>query len=728
MEKEKSSSDLPNNKKITTKTGLAIIIGAVIIFFLLIIVAFKGYPGSENAGKMMKDSYNPAAQYGDLVANINPIPKDKITKFDNEQDFKEYLEKSGNATYSGFLGLGRGGMVAQEKTVSALSANSSPGTTARDMAASLPSQNQGGVPPVAAPQPERSSETNVQVLNIDEPDIVKTNGEQIYFSQLQPFTRPMFKGRGVVPMAEPAIGIVPPDYPYPYPYPEETGKTRIIKAFPPSELKTISEIDKNGDLLAYKGILIVFAENKHKILGYDVSQPEEPKEKWTVEIQDENELVGARLYQDKVYLVTRSFVKSDHPCPIEPFLVAGRPIKLECNQIYHPGQSIPVDSTYNILSFNAETGEVKEKTSFVGSSSDSILYMSGQAIYLTYNYPGDFVRIFSDFLGLNSDLIPSSIVEKVKKLENYDLSDTAKNAELEDIIGRFTRSMNNDEVMRIQNELTNRIDKFAKERGRELENTGIVKIGIPSLDILATGKVTGKPLNQFSLDEYQNNLRIATTYSGNFGWIGGIVRGGQNNGASDVYVLNANLDELGAVLDLGKGEKIYSVRFLEDKGYVVTFKQVDPFFVLDLSSPKNPAMKGQLKIPGYSSYLHPIDKNTILGVGQEDGQVKLTLFDVESPSNPKELNTYKLDEYWSEVSSNHHSFLLDKKHDIFFIPGGKGGYVFSYKNNVLALAKALSEPGVKRAVYINDYLYILADSKIVVLNEDSWEKIKELEL
>ncbi|MEA3560689.1 MAG: beta-propeller domain-containing protein, partial [Candidatus Omnitrophota bacterium] len=94
-----------------------------------------------------------------------------------------------------------------------------------------------------------------------------------------------------------------------------------------------------------------------------------------------------------------------------------------------------------------------------------------------------------------------------------------------------------------------------------------------------------------------------------------------------------------------------------------------------------PELKGELKIPGYSSYLHPINKDRILGMGKEGSKVKVSLFDVELASNPKEADKYILDEYWSDVLNTHHAFLLDAKHKIFFLPGHKGGYIFSYEKN-----------------------------------------------
>ena len=105
----------------------------------------------------------------------------------------------------------------------------------------------------------------------------------------------------------------------------------------------------------------------------------------------------------------------------------------------------------------------------------------------------------------------------------------------------------------------------------------------------------GKVLNQFSLDEYKGDLRIATTIGQN-SWFGNFGQLAQS--FSDVYVLDRNLKTVGVVKDLGKTERIYSVRFLADRGYVVTFRQTDPFYVLDLSNPSSPQVKGELKIPG----------------------------------------------------------------------------------------------------------------------------------
>jgi uncharacterized secreted protein with C-terminal beta-propeller domain len=259
---------------------------------------------------------------------------------------------------------------------------------------------------------------------------------------------------------------------------------------------------------------------------------------------------------------------------------------------------------------------------------------------------------------------------------------------------------------------------------RELEKTGIVKIGLDGLDITATGSVPGSLLNQFSMDEYNGYLRLATTVGNGFGfswfWAG-------SESASDIYVLDGNLSVAGSVQGLGLTEQIYSARFVGDKGYLVTYLQTDPFYVLDLSDPMNPQLKGELEIPGYSSYLHPITGDKMLGIGQEDWKVKISLFDVQNPEQPAELDKYILEDYWSDILSTHHAFLLDEAHEIFFLPGSESGYIFSYAGNNLELVKVVSDIQAKRAIYIDDNLYIIGNSKIVVLNELDWQVVNELE-
>jgi uncharacterized secreted protein with C-terminal beta-propeller domain len=172
----------------------------------------------------------------------------------------------------------------------------------------------------------------------------------------------------------------------------------------------------------------------------------------------------------------------------------------------------------------------------------------------------------------------------------------------------------------------------------ETTSTEIYRVAIDGakLTFKAQNIIPGYILNQYSMDEYSNHFRVATTVSTGF-WPD---RTEYNN----LYVLNMNLNIVGKIENLAQGERIYSARFAGDKAYLVTFKQIDPFFVLDLKNPTSPKVAGELKIPGFSSYLHPYNENYIIGIGKEDTNVKLSLFDVTNINNPTEIAKYIIGE------------------------------------------------------------------------------------
>jgi uncharacterized secreted protein with C-terminal beta-propeller domain len=397
---------------------------------------------------------------------------------------------------------------------------------------------------------------------------------------------------------------------------------------------------------------------------------------------------------------------------------------IRCTDIYMPSSRPSSDAVYSVLRINPQNGGVEKSISFIGQSGQSTVYMSPDSLYLSYQVEGNSISILNQFIAENQGMLPQYIEEKIKKLNNYDLSLSTKEVEMNSLLSQYLNGMDADEKLKQENQLSNAFKRFFNKYKRSLEYTGIIKINNNDLSITASGKVPGVTLNQFSFDEWKGNLRVATTIGGRnpFYMIGG---NNLTEQVSDAYVLGDNLEVKGFVKDLGKTERIYSVRFIEDRGYVVTFRQTDPFYVLDLSNPNTPLVKGELKIPGYSSYLHPIGPHLILGIGREN-QVKLSLFDVTDPKNPKEVSRYDLaTEYYSEAMNNHHAFLQDSKYKVFFLPGSRGGYIFSYDANTLSLVKALETPTVKRGLYLNDYFYIVSDAGITSFKEGSWEKVGE---
>ena len=186
-----------------------------------------------------------------------------------------------------------------------------------------------------------------------------------------------------------------------------------------------------------------------------------------------------------------------------------------------------------------------------------------------------------------------------------------------------------------------------------------------------SGQVLGTVLNQYSMSEHKGRLRVATT---NHGWWG---PGDVANSESYVTVLSeedGELVELGRVGDLGRGERIYAVRFLGDLATVVTFRQTDPLYTIDLSDPRSPTVLGELKILGYSAYLHPVTETLLLGIGQDaddDGRTvgtQVSLFDISDLTDPVRVDQWRLLGGHSEIEYNPRAFLHWPAENLFVLP------------------------------------------------------------
>ena len=230
----------------------------------------------------------------------------------------------------------------------------------------------------------------------------------------------------------------------------------------------------------------------------------------------------------------------------------------------------------------------------------------------------------------------------------------------------------------------------------------------------ATGVVGGYLHNQFSMSEHNGMLRVATTYDD---WWWG-TSGEDDLTGNNVFILDATQSQMGligAVTGLAPGERIYSTRFQGDRAFMVTFVQIDPLFTLDLSKPTEPKAVGELKIPGYSSYLHPIGDDHVLGVGMDgdwDGRISgvaISLFDVSDFSDPTQQDqlTLECDNSWSEALWNHHAILVYG--DIVAIPAygynwsedlEEGSGTYSYESG-LVVAEIDVEDGLTRRGFVN---------------------------
>ncbi|HUP84763.1 MAG TPA: beta-propeller domain-containing protein [Acidimicrobiales bacterium] len=245
----------------------------------------------------------------------------------------------------------------------------------------------------------------------------------------------------------------------------------------------------------------------------------------------------------------------------------------------------------------------------------------------------------------------------------------------------------------------------------------------------ASGRIKGRLLNAFSMSELDGNLRVASTDDAT-----------QESAVTVLHQNDGALEQIGAVGGLGKGERIYAVRFLGDRGYVVTFRQTDPLYVLDLADPAAPVVKGELKIPGYSAYLHPVGDHRLIGIGQEasdSGRVQgtqVSLFDVADPADPKRLANAVIPYGRSEAESDHHAFLWWARTGLVMVPvqsyqdGSSGAVGFTVAGDAiteLGHIEPRDRQPARRSIVLGDRILLVSDSalearELTTLAERSW--------
>lgn len=323
------------------------------------------------------------------------------------------------------------------------------------------------------------------------------------------------------------------------------------------------------------------------------------------------------------------------------------------------------------------------------------------------------------------------------------------------------------------------LEDSANPQTRPEIKTEIYRFALQGASSTYTGRgtVPGTILNQFSMDEHKGYFRIATTTGELWGQ-------GQDVSKNHIYVLDAELKSAGKVENIAPGEKIYSTRFMGDRAYMVTFRNVDPFFVIDLKNPQKPAILGKLKIPGYSDYLHPYDENHIIGFGKDtvemkgwDGEpqafyqgLKIAIFDVTNVSQPVEMSKVVIGDRGtdSEILNNHKALLFSKEKNLMAFPvtlmektpGAKdkhntpaygsfsfqGAYIYNidlknglkYKGRISHLNPADyqkagdywydSDNNVKRILYIGNVLYTISPGKIKAQSIADLKPIASLEM
>lgn len=279
------------------------------------------------------------------------------------------------------------------------------------------------------------------------------------------------------------------------------------------------------------------------------------------------------------------------------------------------------------------------------------------------------------------------------------------------------------------------------------QSTTLTAIDLNSgkLSLRATGVVPGRLLNQFSLDAKDGYLRLAVTERGNdwkiywdkdydftnYVWQEGMPE------SNSVYVLDNSLQTVGSLTGLGIDERIYSARFDGDMLYLVTFRETDPLFAVDLSNPTAPVLKGSLELPGFSSYLHVYGDGLVFGLGQNVSEetgwregLKLAMYDSRDPQKLTELDCFLLSEdSWSAALSDHKAILADPQRNLVGFPGDQGYYLFAWENSEwmqLACLDQLSDRWQMRGLVIGDHFYLAASDGLCVYSLDGFTQEAEI--
>ncbi len=295
---------------------------------------------------------------------------------------------------------------------------------------------------------------------------------------------------------------------------------------------------------------------------------------------------------------------------------------------------------------------------------------------------------------------------------------------------------------------------------QDASETSIYRFAIGGTNVSFTGQTTvaGSILNQFSMDEYNGYFRVATT--------SGKTRGPDADSTSAIIIFDSAMNQVGKVSDLAKGERIYSARFMGDRAYIVTFKEMDPLFTFDLSTPTNPKVLGELKIPGYSTYLHPIGENHLLGFGYQtevekmSGSnenfvrqvgLKLSLFNVTDLNNPIEQDVELIggEGTYSQAIDSHKAFFIHQQKNLYGFPVsiydsqknptnpfvGEGAMLYTVTpESGITMAASLISPSsnksyevweelTQRILYINDAIYLVRQKQIVSYDLNSFKQL-----
>lgn len=601
-----------------------------------------------------------------------------------------------------------------------------------------------GLPSAALPAQEaksgtetpRVSGTNVQVLGVDEPDIVKCDGRLLVIaSSTEVFVVGVSEKRvlSTLRFREPVSGLF------------LDGGTLIITTqsylYYPLEIRPVTTCSKCVFVLPA-------GTTNTTIYIYNVDDPANPVYKAKISVS--GAVVSSRLVRDHFYLVAT--------LPID-----GNVVPVVNGEAVPPTSVVAVDpdpTTYTIV-LAVDLLNLKYASYSFMTGYSSWLYMSTSRLYIASARTPSMYEAYRLFISVIARYLPEEVASEVSKYLSQGEIDKCLN-----LIADYLRTLSREEfeslMERVSRELSNIV--FG-------DSTKFYVFDVDGVNVALSGsfEVDGVVLDQFSMEEMGSYFVTATT-SGK--WRVGVeyrvfyikaeappsgkkevvvveckgdkclertititvppgvapytgtafyvyiapVDSTQNN----VFVTDLrNMKVVGELRGLAEGERIYSARLIKNILFLVTFRQVDPLFAIDLSDPENPRLLGYLKIPGFSDYLHPLSEDMMLGIGMEDGMLKLSLYDVSNPAKMVEVAKVKVPG-WSMALQDHHAVTVDLDNKLVIIPASidwaSGVLVVSYEDGALTLVKFIEHTGALRSVYVGDELYTISTELVKVFN------------
>ncbi len=607
------------------------------------------------------------------------------------------------------------------------------------------------------------STTNVQVEGVDEPDFLKSDDKYIYILSGDRLT---------------IVDAVPAE--------NATIVTKI--ALDIWEGQYLQNMFLNNDTLVifYQQYSPGYTIQEYGFIPHEVYQPKTHVILLDVSNRDNPRVINnyeisgnynnARLIGNLVYVVTTNDLYNYWHPNVPLVTEAGRTVARPA--IYYFDNPDPYYSFNTITSIDlSRDAENPVNSSTFMMNPASTIYVSEDNIYIAYEkhmpYHYHQTNARDRFFEVVVPLLPSDVQEGIRDIESTDeLSPSQKWDKISELLQETYNAMNESERNQLFKEITEALEAYDKKIAKETRATVIHKISIGSkegINYIARGEAPGRLLNQFSMDEKGDRFRVATTFEFYSPYGGSTLY-------NSVYVFDENMRTVGKLEEIAPDESIYSARFIGDRLYLVTFQRIDPFFVVDLSQ-DDPRVLGELKLPGYSNYLHPYDENHVIGIGKETKEdqygnvrvlgVKVALFDVSDVHNPKLVDQYEIGGPGteSEALNNHKALLFDRNKDILSIPVSiypdysepqytrdgiyiepkvwRGFYVFGIDPEVGFNLKGQIEhftssddryyyaygTQVSRSIYIGDVLYTVTLNNMIKMNDlQTLKEINKLEI